>query len=54
MATDKRPKVVTFSDRPTLDGPWEWAFDRMLAKKKAAEAAASPKQKPKRAASRAK
>jgi hypothetical protein len=32
----------------TLDGPWEWAFDRMLGRKRAAEALA--KQQAKQAA----
>lgn len=54
MASEKRPKVRTFSDRPTLDGPWEWAFDRMLAKKKAADSALASPPKPKRAAARPK
>jgi len=27
-------------ERMTLDGPWEWAFDRMLDRKRAAEAQA--------------
>jgi hypothetical protein len=54
MPSDKRPKVRTFSDRPTLDGPWEWAFDRMLAKKKAADAAAARPAKSKRLTARPK
>ena len=45
MASEKRPKVRVARERLTLDGPWEWAFDRMMARKEAAEALANPKPK---------
>jgi hypothetical protein len=52
MASEKR-RESSQTERRTLDGPWEWAFDRMMAKKRAAEG--RPPVKPKRpAAPRAK
>jgi hypothetical protein len=45
MATEKRPKARVVRERLTLDGPWEWAFDRMMARKAAAEELATPKVK---------
>jgi hypothetical protein len=45
MSSEKRPKAVKLArERVTLDGPWEWAFDRMMARK-AAEAEATAKAK---------
>ena len=45
MSSEKRTKAVKVTrERVTLDGPWEWAFDRLMARK-AAEAEASAKAK---------
>ena len=42
-AASRTPAVPR--ERMTLDGPWEWAFDRMLGRKRAAEALAKQQAK---------